>query len=204
MNIFQRTFWVNPRIRLSVLFYGIFIAVAWLWGILAYRPNILFNSKIVNWSLVGWGAIAGLLIGFLVVGLSRLAENYFSWAKNLAHWFAEVLGPINPAEALILALLSSTGEEFFFRGAMQPTLGLWLTSIIFGLVHFPRRWQYWPWTFMALILGFCFGGLSLWTGNLAGPIIAHFIINWLNLKRIGQRALELGKERKSSYYRRGH
>ena len=85
------------------------------------------------------------------------------------------------AEVLALAVLSSVGEELFFRGAMQPTAGLWLTTTLFGLMHLPHRREFWPWTVSALVMGLIFGVLTEQTANLAGAIIAHFVINFLNL-----------------------
>ena len=37
---------------------------------------------------------------------------------------------------------------------------------------------------IALGLGLAFGLLAKWTGNLGGPIAAHFVINFLNLRYI--------------------
>ena len=33
-------------------------------------------------------------------------------------------------------------------------------------------------------MGLAFGALAKWTGNLGGPIAAHFTINFLNLRYI--------------------
>jgi membrane protease YdiL (CAAX protease family) len=36
---------------------------------------------------------------------------------------------------LWIALAAGFGEEFLFRGALQPVVGIWFTSILFVLVH---------------------------------------------------------------------
>ncbi|MCP4417766.1 MAG: CPBP family intramembrane metalloprotease [Chloroflexi bacterium] len=36
---------------------------------------------------------------------------------------------------LALALAAGIGEEILFRGALQPVLGIWFTSILFAIVH---------------------------------------------------------------------
>lgn len=58
---------------------------------------------------------------------------------------------------LLLALGAGIGEEILFRGALQPVLGIWFTSLLFAIVHV----QYGllnPATlvlfFLSLILGF--------------------------------------------------
>jgi membrane protease YdiL (CAAX protease family) len=42
-------------------------------------------------------------------------------------------------------------------------------------------WRFWPWTLSAAILGIFLGYLFTLTGDLGGPIVAHFTINFLNL-----------------------
>ena len=46
-----------------------------------------------------------------------------------------------------------------------------------------------PWTVFAALLGLLFGVLAYWSESLLGPAIAHLLINWLNLHRLG--SLEL-------------
>ncbi|MCP4359254.1 MAG: CPBP family intramembrane metalloprotease [Chloroflexi bacterium] len=41
----------------------------------------------------------------------------------------------SPWDWLLLALAAGIGEEILFRGALQPVLGLWLTAILFAVVH---------------------------------------------------------------------
>ena len=168
-------------IGLAVVFYSLLAAAALIWAVVASRPHLVYVPGQATWTLVGLGALAGLGLGLLVVLLSRLSVARMVWARELYTWFASVLGPMSRAEVLALAVLSSVGEELFFRGAMQPTAGLWITTALFGLMHLPQRRQFWPWTVSALVMGLIFGLLTDYTANLAGAIIAHFVINFLNL-----------------------
>jgi membrane protease YdiL (CAAX protease family) len=175
------------KIKLAAVLYGVFVAVAFIWGLIAGRPVPVVDSEGGStWIHVGLGAAIGLALGLLVVGLSRLMARHLTWAQNLYRWFAEVLGPLSQRDVFYLALLSSIGEEILFRGAMQPTIGLWITTLIFGLLHIPPKLQLWPWTLMAALLGLLFGLLTLWSGNIAGAVLAHFIINMLNLRQIAR------------------
>src|SRR5690606_29754865 len=90
---------------------------------------------------------------------------------------------------LILALASSIGEELLFRGALQPLMGVWLQAALFALLHIGPRGRFLPWTFSAFALGVAFGYMFEWTGDLGGPIVAHFIINYLNLHYIARKEL---------------
>jgi membrane protease YdiL (CAAX protease family) len=135
------------------------------------------------WQL-GAGPLIGCLLGLAVVGLTRLATRYFQWARDLHASFRDLLGSLTAREIVILALASSIGEELLFRGALLPWLGLWLQAIVFAALHIGPRRRFLPWTASAFVLGVAFGELALATGNLGGPIAAHFAINFLNLRYI--------------------
>ena len=96
--------------------------------------------------------------------------------------------PLTPGQILLIAAASSVGEEAFFRGAVQPWLGLPVTSVVFGLLHVGPSRVFLPWTTMALIMGFALGLLFSWTGSLIAPVLCHGLINAINLRRIALRA----------------
>jgi len=168
-------------VRLAVLVYSGLVLIAVAWGLLDGTLAGWFPVTTAAWRKTACSGGIGLAIGLVVVALSRLSLRCFSWSRELYDWFGEVLGPLSVKDALLLACLSSIGEEIFFRGAMQPTCGLWITTAFFALLHFPPRLQLWPWTLLAGLLGLAFGYLVLWSGNLLGPMVAHFVINALNL-----------------------
>jgi membrane protease YdiL (CAAX protease family) len=135
------------------------------------------------WQL-GAGPLVGAALGLVVVGLTRVATKHFQWARELHTSFRDLLGPLTNREILILALASSIGEELLFRGALLPWLGVWVQAIVFAALHIGPGRRFLPWTASALVLGVAFGWIAEWTGNLGGPIAAHFAINFLNLKFI--------------------
>ena len=137
-----------------------------------------------------WFAISpglGLAVGLFVVGATRLATKHLQWARDLHSSFRDLLGPLTGKEIVILALASSIGEELLFRGALLPWFGIWIQGTVFALLHVGPGRRFVPWTISALVLGFAFGWLAQWTGNLGGPIAAHFAINFLNLRFIVSR-----------------
>lgn len=82
---------------------------------------------------------------------------------------------------LVIAGLAAVAEELFFRGAMQQFikekfknghLTVWLTALIFSIVHF-QFYGFLPRLFLGAILGYLF----LYTKNLWMPIILHFLNN---------------------------
>jgi len=72
-------------------------------------------------------------------------------------------------------------EELFFRGALQPVIGLLATSLIFGAVHTgPKRVFLW-WSLWAFLVGLSFGVIFEATGVLWGPVLAHVLVNQRNM-----------------------
>ncbi len=130
------------------------------------------------------GPLAGAALGLSVVGLTRVATKHFQWARELHTSFKDLLGPLTGREIVILALASSIGEELLFRGALLPWFGVWIQAAVFAALHIGPGRRFLPWTASAFVLGLAFGALATWTGNLGGPIAAHFAINFLNLRYI--------------------
>lgn len=82
---------------------------------------------------------------------------------------------------IVIGLLTAIGEEFFFRGlllkyflgsGLSRNVSVWLSAIIFSLVHF-QPFGFFP----RLLLGAFFGYLFVWSMNLWLPIFAHFLNN---------------------------
>jgi len=184
----------NGQLKLAVLLYAILSIAALIWGALTGRPWLLFSPGITSPMDLLLGVTAGLGLGISVVLLTRLSLAWLAWAREMYRWFGQVLGPLSRRDAFWLALLSSIGEELFFRGAMQPSLGLWITSAIFGLAHLPPRARYLPWTATAALMGLAMGAITLWTHNLAGAMLAHFLINFLNLSQLERYAPDIVEE----------
>jgi len=136
---------------------------------------------------LGLSPAIGAALGLAVVGLTRLATRHFQWARDLHLSFRDLLGPLTGKEIVILALASSVGEELLFRGALMPWFGVWIQAGVFAVLHIGPGKRFLPWTLSAFVLGVAFGGLARWTGNLGGPIAAHFMINFLNLRYIVQK-----------------
>jgi membrane protease YdiL (CAAX protease family) len=136
--------------------------------------------------LLALSPLIGLAIGLAVVFLSRLAVHRFDWARKLHSDFRGILGPLTGREILVLALASSIGEELLFRGALQPMIGVWAQALVFALLHIGPGLRFLPWTVSAFALGLLFGWLFQVTGDLGGPIVAHFAINYMNLHFIAR------------------
>ena len=129
---------------------------------------------------------AGLLLGLVVVLLSSWLTRATRAGDRLARALAQLIGRRTTGECVALALASGIGEEAFFRGAMQPQLGLVATSLCFALAHFAPRRDLLPWAGFSLAAGFALGGLFEATGNLVAPVVAHAVVNAVNLRLLSR------------------
>lgn len=80
-------------------------------------------------------------------------------------------------DLILVAVFSGVGEEVFFRGVLQPELGIGIASLLFGVLHLGPDRRYLIWTFWAVGAGFLFGFLYERTGGLLAPITAHVMHN---------------------------
>ncbi|MCB9225070.1 MAG: CPBP family intramembrane glutamic endopeptidase [Crocinitomicaceae bacterium] len=75
---------------------------------------------------------AGILFGLGMIWLTEL--EYFEKAlkryKNMLTGFK-----INRFHVIFLSICAGVGEEIFFRGAMQPLIGILGTAVIFVAIH---------------------------------------------------------------------
>lgn len=185
--------------RLYRLAWGLYLAMAlagilWIGARQGVIPLRLFFDPRRWWLdlLLGAGA------GGLLLGVWKAAELAFPLARELEEKLTTLLGPLTPAEVIALALLSGFAEELFFRGALQGTVGWIAASLLFALLHTGPGPAFRLWTLFAAVAGLVLGALMAWRGNLLGPILAHFLVNGVNLWRLADSArLRPGQETES-------
>lgn len=146
------------------------LGAAWMTG--AYPRRLLVSLML------------GLALGLVVVALTRQLVARMRWARELHRELSSILGELSPRQITWLALSSGFAEELFFRGAMQPVLGLWLTSLIFGAVHVGPKRVFVAWAVWAFVMGVLLGAIFELTGVLWGSVLAHVWINQRNMRFI--------------------
>jgi membrane protease YdiL (CAAX protease family) len=177
-----------PLVRLALAFYGVLLGLAFAWAALdgrslAWAPSALGGDS--GALLRSFGA--GLLAAAIVVLLSHQLTQRTRLGEQLARALAAALGPLSLAECWLLALVSGIAEEAFFRGALQPQVGLVAASLLFGAAHFVPRRVLLLWSFFAIAVGFLLGWLFDATGSLIAPVVAHAGINGVNLRQLTRR-----------------
>jgi membrane protease YdiL (CAAX protease family) len=123
----------------------------------------------------------GLALALAVVALTPILIRRTEWARALHAELREIVSPLSSSEITWLALASGFAEELFFRGAMQPVLGLLITSVIFGAVHVGPKRVFLAWTTWAFVMGILLGLIFEATGVLWGAVLAHVWINQRNM-----------------------
>ncbi len=123
-------------------------------------------------------------------GLAESMESIDSRYDDIAGFFVDFdsYGEFFLA-IIVMAVLPAIGEEFVFRGVLQPylvklsknsMLGVLICSFIFAAFHmqfsgfFPR-----------FLLGVIFGLIFLWTRNIWLPVLGHFLNNFITLLMAG-------------------
>lgn len=128
-----------------------------------------------------FSAVLGLAFGAVVVACTRGAVARFGWAKGLHAALRPFARGMSPATIVVVAGLSSFGEEMFFRGLLAPAIGIVPQALLFGAAHQITGSSRWVWVAWATLVGLALGAMFQLTGSLFGPLLAHAMVNALNL-----------------------
>jgi membrane protease YdiL (CAAX protease family) len=187
---FRRRFeWSTVRlgpsiVRSSLIGYGILFAMSLVLACWQGRLVSMFTLPV--WPRTATNVLIGVLIAVAVLSGARAMRGTFQWAKRLEEEFRFLLAPLDLRGILVLAVSSGIAEETFFRAIMQPVLGLWITSLVFGLLHYPVNRRLIPWTISAIALGFVFGLVYQATGSLLAVALGHGLINFFELRHVAE------------------
>lgn len=176
-------------VRMGLLFYGGMGIAALLWRMSTPGDSILhpsLDAAARAWSVPA-ALGAGVLAGLVALACSEVLTRWTPLGRALSDLLAESIGPLDRSDAWLLALASGMGEEMFFRGALQPQVGLVAASLLFGAAHSLPRRELVLWSVYAVVMGLGLGALFEWTGQLAAPMAAHVVVNGINLPRLAGR-----------------
>ena len=143
-----------------------------------------------SWLPLPWGtpnlvgAALAILLAVATIGATRLLVQHTDWARRLHVEFRAALLDTPASQLFVLALTSAFGEELFFRAALQPTIGLMPSAVLFGVVHVAPNGNWLTWGTWATVMGVAFGALYAATGTILAPVLAHAVINYENMQYI--------------------
>lgn len=157
------------------------VALALIWPrgtpLMHPEPRLLLDEGAAH----GLSLCIGLVFGALLIVASRVTVQRFEWARRLHLELRPLARGLSLSGILVLAVLSSAGEELLFRGLFQPWIGLWPQAVLFGLLHQLPGPSRWIWVSWAFLVGLALGALFEITGSLLGPLAAHALVNGVNL-----------------------
>jgi membrane protease YdiL (CAAX protease family) len=151
--------------------------------------SILFNSILIDWN-------AKIVLPEFLNELEQMMRSKEDELMKLTKYLTDfesveefLMG------ILVIGVLAGIGEEFLFRGVLQPKLQLftgnahvaiWLSAFIFSAIHF-QFYGFFP----RMVLGAVFGYLYWYSGSLIYPVIGHILNNTFTvvlvyLNKLGQ------------------
>ncbi len=161
--------------------------------IVKMNPDKLMGSS----SILLYGITAAAVVAFMFPNSVIIEWNaslnlsgpFWDWAREreeVAEKFTKFLTHFESGGEfligfIIIAVLPAIGEEFTFRGWLQPAIqkisgnphvAIWFSAMIFSAFHF-QFFGFVP----RLLLGAMFGYFMYWSNNLWVPIVAHFVNN---------------------------
>ena len=174
--------------------------------VMAYRfivklkpVQLLSNTNVVVLILTAMAVVFFMFPNSVVIEWNanlNFGGSFWDWARDkeeLAATFTKFITTFaSPAEFLIgvfvIAVLPAIGEEFAFRGWLQPAIqklsgnphvAIWVSAFLFSALHM-QFFGFVP----RMLLGGLFGYLMYWSNNLWIPIVAHFVNNGLSVLMI--------------------
>jgi membrane protease YdiL (CAAX protease family) len=184
----DRPRWSKPRVNVAairaVVAYGLLSAVA-VTIALALGGHAWEHPA--PWLTLGkpariaLSAALGLGLAAVAIVATRIVVVHFSWGRRLHRDLRPMARDLSPGHILLLAGLSSIGEELLFRGLLTPAIGVVMSAALFGLAHQMAGPSRWVWVGWATVTGIGLGAVFAATGSLVGPLLTHAIVNAVNL-----------------------
>ena len=167
---------------IALLMQGALIALAW-WSARALDLPPEWGDPLRDGAIGVVVAVALALGNYLL--LTRAPANWLVDGVRLAYHEAIVplFGGLHPLGAIVIGAAAGVGEEWLFRGILQPLTGLAVSSVLFGAAHVGGR-RMLPFGVWATGMGLVMGVLAITTGGLIAPIVAHGVYDMLALAYI--------------------
>lgn len=155
-----------------------FVGVGWL-----VRRNLQRAMDRLALSLPTWRqSLLGFALGVVMVPVVLITTYLASLVglgvdPDVERLTEQMIGPLFESPLLgilTIGLAAALGEELLFRGALQPRLGLVLTSAVFALVH--SNYGISISTVMVFILGLLLGWVRI-RYNTSTAMILHAVYN---------------------------
>ena len=135
------------------------------------------------WLQITVGIVFGIITakaGWQIVELPMLNKT--------KAFFSGLIKPLrlDTTQIVFISLCAGVGEELFFRGAIQPMLGVWMTAILFVLLHGYLNPFNMSLTMYGIYMVLVIGVLGLMTEHfgILTAIVAHTLIDIILLREL--------------------
>ncbi|PKG24150.1 CPBP family intramembrane glutamic endopeptidase [Niallia nealsonii] len=151
------------------------LTIAFILHTFIFKSSTLKELFIVDVNEMWLGFAAGVAVVIFDVILMKCLPAEYNDDGGLNH---RIFSARNPLHIAFIAFVVAFVEELLFRGILQTHLGLWISSIIFAVIHYRYLFN---WFLFAniIILSLIIGVLFEWTENILVTIIMHFMIDFL-------------------------
>ncbi len=130
------------------------------------------------------GVASGLVGAF--IALFVITRKFFKEEKEfyyglISRW------KLSYGHMIFLSLCAGIGEEIFFRGGIQPLLGIWWTSILFVLLHGylnPKNWRISIYGMVMVViiagLGYLFEAIGIFSAMAAHAVLDMALFRYIS------------------------
>lgn len=172
-------------LALSVISAAVYVLLAW--GILYYFQGVGLQEAFTGNYSFSIQFVIGLFTGVAVAAVIYLIIQRPPVSGVLDDFYiVRIIADtkFSAFDRFQLSLFAGTGEELLFRGAIQPLLGIWWTSVLFIGLHGYFRFQklgHWLFGGMMFGLSMLLGYLFEYVGLIAA-MTAHAIYDLIMLQ----------------------
>jgi membrane protease YdiL (CAAX protease family) len=139
--------------------------------------------------LLGVGAWVAVLLGIMLIGLLLLALGADDAVPKQPPALIPFIAGLPILVKILISLSAGVVEEWFFRGFLQPRMGLILSTVLFALAHFSYGQ---PFMLIGItLLSVIYGLLVKWRQNIWPAIAAHTLFDAVQLLVVVPGALRL-------------
>jgi membrane protease YdiL (CAAX protease family) len=139
--------------------------------------------------LLGVGAWVVVLAGIMAIGLLLYALGAEGAVPKEPPALIPFIAGLPIWVKILISLSAGVVEEWFFRGFLQPRMGLLLSTVLFALAHFSYGQ---PFMLIGItLLSLIYGLLVKWRQNIWPAIAAHTLFDAVQLLVIVPNALRL-------------
>ena len=139
--------------------------------------------------LLGVGAWVAVLAGIMLIGLLLMALGADEAVPRQPPALIPFIAGLPILVKILISLSAGVVEEWFFRGFLQPRMGLLLSTVLFALAHFSYGQ---PFMLIGItLLSLIYGLLVKWRQNIWPAVAAHTLFDAVQLLVVVPGALRL-------------